>query len=151
MVLEVEPLLEKRRSKFGLFTETRPSLIERLRLWWRNVREPDPSETMHRVYIRMLRARRANRILVALRRCKNKTGHWPKSLDEIRSSLPKEILVDPSNNGSFVYVPADDGFRFYSRGENNIDEDGRYGVGADDFLIWPQRSWKTAQKGTNTQ
>jgi hypothetical protein len=46
----------------------------------------------------------------------------------------------------------DDGFRLYSKGENNIDEDGKYGDGADDRLIWPQkRSWKTAQKGANTE
>ncbi|GAI19174.1 unnamed protein product, partial [marine sediment metagenome] len=59
-----------------------------------------------------------------------------------------ETLVDPFNNGPFVYKLTDDSFKLYSKGKNNTDEDGkykrRYGEASegDDWLIWPQRSRK---------
>ena len=151
IVLEVERLVEKRRAKLGPPAETHLNLIERLRLWWRNFRDRDPSETMHRAYFLVLRARRASRILVALRRHKNKTGEWPQSLDAIRPSLSEEILVDPFNDGSFVYLLTGNDFRLYSKGENDIDEDGKYGAGADDYSFWPPRSSRTQKRNEDAR
>jgi len=88
-------------------------------------------------------AARGVRILIALRRYKDANGHWPGSLDEIKPSLSEEILTDPFNRGPFVYKPSGDTFRLYSRGRNNIDEDGRWESDAwesgvnDDWLVWP--------------
>ena len=84
---------------------------------------------------------RGIRILVALKRHKTATNHWPQSLDEIKSSLSEEILTDPLNKGPFVYKPAGGTFTLYSKGENNIDENGRWEpeAGADDWPIWPLR------------
>jgi len=47
--------------------------------------------------------RRTLHILIALRRFRNKTGHWPQSLDRIKPSLSKETLTDPHDNTLFVY------------------------------------------------
>ncbi len=90
---------------------------------------------------------RAVKILVALRRYRNATGRWPASLDEVRPSLPEEILTDPINQGTFAYKPTGDMFRLYSRGKNNIDEDARWDpdAGPDDWCIWPPRGQETKE------
>jgi len=83
---------------------------------------------------------RTLRLFVALRRYRNATGCWPESLDEIKPSLSREILTDPFNKGPFVYKPSGETFILYSKGENNIDEDGRHkSDGPDDWPIWPPR------------
>lgn len=53
--------------------------------------------------LRTLTNRRRMYILIALRRYKNKTGHWPQSLDQIKPPLSKETLTDPRDNTPFVY------------------------------------------------
>ncbi len=86
---------------------------------------------------------RGLRLLVALRRHKNTTGHWPMNLEEVTSSLPPAVLIDPLNDGPFVYTPAGDTFTLYSRGRNGIDENARRdsskteSQSADDITIWP--------------
>jgi hypothetical protein len=95
-------------------------------------------DNVGRKYRRRIASARGIRILVALKRYKNETGRWPASLDEIESTLPTEILTDPFNKGPFVYKPVGDTFTLYSKGENNIDEDGEH-VSADDWPIWPPR------------
>jgi len=128
--------VERLRSKI------RYSPLRRLVLFWR-YRDTKTFERIHEIYARLLTNRRGNRILIALRRYKTKTGHWPKSLDEIQSSLSEEILTDPFSSGSFVYKLTDDSFKLYSRGENNVDEHGNYRGGADDWPIWPPIGRKT--------
>lgn len=92
------------------------------------------------LYRRSIATSRGVRILVAVRRYRNATSHWPLSLDEVRASLPEEILTDPFNRGPFVYKPAGDTFTLYSKGENNIDENGEWRSEAeDDWSIWPGR------------
>ena len=93
------------------------------------------------LHFRGIATARGIRILVALKRYKNATGRWPASLNEIRSSLPAEVLIDPFNGGAFVYQPTADTFRLYSRGKNNIDENGKWDpdAGPDDWPIWPPR------------
>ena len=94
-------------------------------------------------YLRCAATARGVRILVALRRYRNTTGRWPESLEDIRPSLPPGILTDPLNKGPFIYKPASDAFRLYSRGRNNIDEDGQTRHGEafeeleDDIALWP--------------
>jgi hypothetical protein len=102
--------------------------------------DPWPFDDAGKVYRRSVATARGVRILIALRRFRNTTGRWPASLDEVRASLPEEILTDPLNQGSFVYEPAADTFRLYSRGPNDIDENGDWqSEGADDWPIWPPR------------
>ncbi len=103
---------------------------------------------------------RGARIIITLRRYKNQNGHWPENLDEIKPLAPAEIFVDPINNDSFVYKLTEESFTLYSKGKNNIDEDGQYNttwdpntfkssIKEDDRSIWPPKRSKT-QKGENS-
>jgi hypothetical protein len=113
------------------------------RVVFRHLSVPDRQAEMADLYLRHTATASGIRILSALRRHKNTTGHWPTSLDEIRSSLPAEILTDPLNKGPFIYKPATDTFRLYSKGKNGIDEDGRtrhgedFKIIEDDLALWP--------------
>lgn len=93
--------------------------------------------SIHDTYLRTIAQQRGSRLIIALRRYKNKNGSWPESLDDIQSSASKEIFVDPINGGSFIYKLTDESFTLYSKGKNNIDENGKYKEGADDRPIWP--------------
>jgi hypothetical protein len=99
----------------------------------------DPTlETTHNLYLRVLSGRRANKILIALRRYKSRNGQWPENLEEIKSFIQQpEVLIDPMNNGSFVYKKTEDSFTLYSKGPNNIDEGDSWDEPADDWTIWP--------------
>jgi hypothetical protein len=90
-------------------------------------------------------------ILVALRRYKNKHGAWPQSLDDIQSQVPEEMLIDTFNSDNFVYKLTDNAFKLYSKGKNNVDEDGRYRDPQDDWPIWPPRSRKTKNEKADTE
>ena len=100
--------------------------------------------TFHHVYLRTMADRKGSRLIIVLRRYKNKNGNWPASLDDIQSLAPPEVLVDPINKSDFVYKLTEENFTLYSKGRNNIDEDGRYGpqpgqtIIPDDWLIWPR-------------
>lgn len=131
----VEALTDRKyRENFGIFGL----------LMLRMPSEYGPDE-VRRKYMRKKTITRGIRILIALRRYKNEFGAWPGKLDEIRSELPAEMLVDPLNKGEFAYKLTDDGFKLYSKGENNIDEDGKYKSGSeegpDDWPIWPPRRY----------
>ncbi|MHC4584089.1 MAG: hypothetical protein ACYS3N_06135 [Planctomycetota bacterium] len=142
-MLEVERLInQKWNRQVGLFG--------RIRGWWmfRSVFKDfkDLKDTRRLIYLRLLADRRGNRILIALRRYKNKHGSWPKSLDGLKPLVPAEILIDPINNKSFVYKLTADSFTLYSKGVNRIDEAGKWDKFeennvADDWLIWPKKGY----------
>jgi hypothetical protein len=91
-------------------------------------------------HLRTLVIHRGMYIMIALRRYKNENGHWPESLAVIAADVPPEALIDPQNNGSYVYGLTQDGLRLYSKGPNGKDEDGRHeSDGPDDLPIWPPR------------
>jgi hypothetical protein len=141
-IIEFETLYE--RKYLGLF--------DRLKFAWQGIRTEDTFERIHEIYLRQLADRRGNRILIAIRRYKNKASRWPEKLDDVKSLAPAEIFVDPINGDSFVYKLTEEDFTLYSKGKNNIDEDGkkkrRYGETSegDDWLIWPRRSRKTKEE-----
>jgi hypothetical protein len=95
-------------------------------------------DRVNELYRRVRADRRGTTLLIALRRYKDDDGRWPQSLDDIKDLTTAENLVDPMNNGQFVYKLTEDGFRLYSKGKNNIDEDGDISGDAD-WLIWPPR------------
>jgi len=148
-ILEFETLYE--RKNLGLF--------DRLKFAWQGIRVEDTFERIQEIYLRLLANRRGNRILIALRRYKNKHDRWPQTLSEIQSFVPAEILIDPLNNGSFVYKLTDNNFKLHSKGLNNIDDDGkrdqwgRKKTGADDWPIWPTyyQKLKTKKETTNAK
>jgi hypothetical protein len=111
-----------------------------MRRFWQDTGEPS-LERLHELYLGRLSSRRATLVLIALRHHKDKTEQWPQSLDQVRDSLPAEALVDAVNGSSFVYKLTEDVFTLYSKGQNNIDEDGQYAGrkkgSPDDRLYWP--------------
>ncbi len=92
------------------------------------------------LYFRLLSDRRGLRLLIELRRFRDRTGHWPPRLDPIAAFLPPQAFVDPISNSPFVYRLSEHGFSLYSIGPNRIDEKGqRRAGGPDDWPIWPPR------------
>jgi len=107
----------------------------------------------HDGYIRGISRQKGSQIIIALRRYKNEHGNWPKSLEQARLFAPPEAFIDPINKGSFVYQPTEDGFALYSKGRNEVDDNGKYvwepkGDEPDDFLIWRWPREDTATEGT---
>jgi hypothetical protein len=90
---------------------------------------------IHSAYFRTIAQERGARLIVALRRYRNKNGTWPMNLDDVRPLAEEEIFVDPTNGSSFIYKLTDEGFILYSKGKNNIDEG--CGYNSDDWAIWP--------------
>jgi hypothetical protein len=132
----VERLLSMRGGGAG-------TMLQRLKMWWEYLRTGSPMiNRVHEMYLRLLSDRRANHILIALRRQKDKTGQWATSLDEIKAIVPREALADPTNGDAFVYKPFPGGFRLNSKGPDGKDEKG---IGkSDDRTIWPTRRSSTA-------
>ena len=110
----------------------------------------EPYYSIHDTYLRTIAQQRGSRLTIALRHYKNKNGNWPVSLDDIQSLASEEIFVDPINGGSFIYKLTDENFTLYSKGKNNIDEDGKYKEGADDRPIWPTPGKKRKAEKENT-
>jgi hypothetical protein len=86
-----------------------------------------------------------------------KNGCWPESLDALKSSAPAEAFIDPVNNGSFIYKTTKDSFVLYSKGENNLDENGKrdkwsfQDEGPDDWLFWPAIRYEAKKEKTNDE
>ena len=87
---------------------------------------------IHDLYLRVTSDQRGSRIIIALRRYKNKTGTWPENLDAVKSFVPEESFIDPINAGPFEYRLSEEDFTLYSKGKN-IDYPG------DDIQIWPPK------------
>jgi len=106
--------------------------------------------SVHNLFVRLESDKKATGIIIALRRYKNENGCWPEKLDDIKSLASADVFVDPVNNGEFIYRLTDEDFLLYSRGRNNIDENGRghfYNIeDEDDWLIWPPGTRKTQKK-----
>ncbi|MCP4612289.1 MAG: hypothetical protein GY845_26635 [Planctomycetes bacterium] len=97
----------------------------------------------YELFLKNLALRRGSRLLIDIKRYHTQHGTWPESLDEIKSLAPAEAFHDPTGNDAFVYALDGDGFRFYSKGINRIDQGGRRSYvltsdkNQDDIAIWP--------------
>ena len=131
-----------RRIFAGLLEDRRP-LRMRMGTWFYSVLDKGRDRLEERrgeLYHRMLSERRGLRLLIELRRFKERTGQWPDSLDQIAASVPPEALLDPSGNGPYAYRRIEGGFSLHSVGPNRIDEGGQHKEkGPDDWPIWPPR------------
>jgi len=131
----------------NLYAKQTP-LLDRLKTWlqnWRNQRST--LDLPHEMRTRVLADRYGNQILILLRNYKDNNGHWPQSLDDLQPFADKDTLIDPQNNGPFVYKVTEDSFILYGRGPNKIDEGGRFHMeGGDDWLIWPRKIPQTKEK-----
>ncbi len=103
---------------------------------------------------------RGTRILIALRRFKNKNGYWPDHIADLNDLSCEDSFIDPLNNDIFVYKRTDEGFQLYSKGRNDIDEGGRYEsvwdantitieTIHDDRLIWPPKLSSKNKEGAD--
>ena len=113
IMLKVQKLLQnKQRRQFRI--------IDWRRYWeqWKVISKYDDYslEAIHRSHLNALTKRRRMYILIALQRYKNKTGHWPQNLDQIKPSLSKETLRDPLNNKLYIYELTGEDFTLSSRG-----------------------------------
>lgn len=146
-VLPAEELVEqKMKEKLGLLDRLKYEFNYGL---FGSMKGPDYNQ-IHQLSLRGVATCRGIRILIALRRYKNKNSRWPESLDDIQSQVPEEMLIDPFNSDNFVYKLTDNAFKLYSKGKNNVDEDGRYRDPQDDWPIWPPRGRKPKAKEENT-
>ena len=106
----------------------------------------------HNTYIKHVSLRRGLRLLIAIKQYNIKNGCWPENFDAIKFSVPAEAFIDSINNNSFIYKSTDDSFTLYSKGKNNIDENGKRDIwsvqdkGPDDWLFWPPRNRKIKGK-----
>jgi hypothetical protein len=111
----------------------------------------------HDIYPKRLLQRRGTRVLIALREYNIDKSRWPEDLDAIKANVPAEALIDPQNNGSFVYKLAGETFTLYSRGKNGTDNDGRRSTpftsdsslptaAEDDILFWPPQDLKAGEE-----
>jgi hypothetical protein len=124
-------------------------LMGSFRLWLTGIfSDTDSYEKYKEFSLRLETQRHGVLILTGLKAYNNMNGRWPDTLEDIRPLAPAEAFVDPSNGGGFVYRLRADEFILYSKGQNNIDEDGQYDVTydtetgepnilPDDRLIWP--------------
>jgi hypothetical protein len=112
-------------------------LALRFNLWRRRSSQRLRSQRLRQISLRLEATRRATSILIALVRCKEDTGRWPETLEQIEPKLPQQMLADPQNSGPFVYKRDGDGFVLYSKGPNGIDEGGSSSRPADDWPVWP--------------
>ena len=116
-----------------------------------------PYHKIHDLYLRINTEQMGSRVIIALRRYKNRYGNWPETLEDIKPLAPAKVFVDPFNNGPFVYKLTEEKFTLYSRGKNNIDEAGRYKRAADeehkpdDWPIWPPAGKKRTTKSSQTK
>jgi hypothetical protein len=75
----------------------------------------------HELYMLCLAKRRAFHIVIGLMLYKNKYGHWPVALEDIKSLVSAKAFVDPVNGGSFGYRLVNDSFKLYRKRGNNGD------------------------------
>ena len=75
----------------------------------------------HDLYMRFLSKRREFHIMIGLLLYKNKYGHWPVALEDIKSLISAKAFVDPVNGGYFGYELINDTFKLYRKCRNNGD------------------------------
>ena len=116
IMVKVERIFEQKL----LERRSRPRITDWHRYWkyWKTTSKPDDYrlDMTHRSHLYTLANRRRTYILIALKCFKNKTGHWPQSLDRIKPPLSKETLTDPVNNKLFVYELKVEDFTLSDRG-----------------------------------
>ncbi|MHC4394862.1 MAG: hypothetical protein ACYS1A_04340 [Planctomycetota bacterium] len=70
------------------------------------------------IYLKGLTYRRGSRLLVAMRRYQLEHGSWPQSLDQIKSSVPPEALIDPATGQELQYENHGEHFSLYGETTN---------------------------------
>jgi hypothetical protein len=116
MMVKVHEILQQKQRR-------PPRITDWHRYWeyWKaasKTNDPPLLHLTHTYHLLALTYRRRMYILISLQRYKNRTGHWPQSLDRIKPLLPKEAFIDPDNNKPFVYKMTGEDFSLSIRGAN---------------------------------
>lgn len=69
-----------------------------------------PKSYLYRAYHDLLSHRRRHRLLIEMRRFKDKTGDWPHTLDPILGSLSQETLQEIAETTPFIHFMPDRSF-----------------------------------------
>ncbi len=138
LTLEVQPLVWRTISAEW-------TLRQQMENRWRSRGEKSDGQRIEEAYLRLLSQRRGARLLVGLRRYHNANGRWPDSLEEIRTLVPEQALIDPYTGQMFIYRREADEFLLYSKGPNRRDDNGQHHEKADDFQIWLPRRMTSPQ------
>jgi hypothetical protein len=75
------------------------------------------------LFARQETIRRANIIRAALHLYTLEHGEYPKALEELTSTVPEEMLIDPFSEKPFIYKKTEDAYLLYSLG-GDMDDDG---------------------------
>ena len=75
------------------------------------------------------------RIVLALQLHLARTGEAPEKLDAVAAELGGELPPDPYSGKDFVYRRRGGGWVLYSVGENYVDDGGRVGPEAEQFIL----------------
>jgi len=132
LTLEVQPLVWRTISAEW-------TLRQRMENRWRTRGQESNGQRIEEVYLRLLSQRRGARLLLGLRRYHNANDHWPDSLEEIRTLVPEQALIDPYTEQRFMYRREASEFLLYSKGPNRRDDNGQHNEKADDYQIWLPR------------
>ena len=103
---------------------------------------------VHQISYRLPTDVNATLAIISTLRCKQKTGSYPYSLNElITAGYLKQLPMDPWSNKPLVYKRTDDGFMLYSVGLNFVDDSGevfrdnkgrtRLWADESDAVFWP--------------
>ncbi|OHB68416.1 MAG: hypothetical protein A2Y77_15180 [Planctomycetes bacterium RBG_13_62_9] len=112
--------------------EIRRSLPQRLVMMFTR---GSSSKAMKRFYLLHVAECRGGRILLALRRHKDRTGAWPADLAAIKPYVSSETIIDPFSGKPFVYRVTGNTFLLYSVGPGGTDDGG---IPPRDRVLWPR-------------
>jgi hypothetical protein len=73
---------------------------------------------LYDLYLKRLTLYRGSRLLVAIRRYKLEHGSWPQTLDQVKSSVPPEALIDPLTGQHLQYENHGERFSLYGEKAN---------------------------------
>lgn len=90
-------------------------------------------------YKRHIALGRATVIMIELRRYYLEHNRWPDDLSALETRLSEDTYIDQFSGVPFAYGLTEEGFYFYSLGQNAIDDGGRNNAREklDDIVFWP--------------
>ncbi len=142
---EVSAAMSEAQSLIAKTVLAEWSMPQRMLNFWWGLGEKSTEQIIKEVHARLLSQRRGARLLLGLRRYHNTNGHWPDSLEEIRTLVPEQALIDPYTGQMLMYRKEADEFLLYSKGPNRHDDNGQHHEKADDYQIWLPRRTTSSQ------
>ncbi|MCD6176125.1 MAG: leucine-rich repeat domain-containing protein [Planctomycetes bacterium] len=109
----------------------------------------------HVFFVENMSKRRACLLLIGLKKHQNNNDNWPETLEQIKTLVSPISYIDPINDDKYSYKSIDSSFMLYSKGLDNIDNNGesvrsyKRKLGEpDDIVFWPPPSHKKTKSST---